>query len=679
MSLKTESPPVSIEVANTSGVSGYDIGIFGENFGTVTGTLEILSTTATVVMWEDGFIQATIPAVADGSAADGLKITTEDGRVGSAEFTVYTIDPAFLDYATTTYKNIARGRTVYMQGLQKNFCFVNNANTPPAQFLNDFRCNFQGVIGPGSATFTADNRAPYNSVASVAINLDVPFDGNYRFQFLTNNNWYERGSGFSFVDSYPEDYVLQLSADSTDGVDGTWIDVTTITGNKRSSRLHAFTADAADNYTWFRMYVTHGIGDQTSYGSGEHDFALREIRLYEAQASDMSKPDSFAVYGDSLSADAFEIISHQGVAQQIQTLRGTNAESIFASYGLSGQNGSGFVDSAASNDDIYDAFALDNAGGHIRYWGLAIGTNDAAGGASEMGVPFTNVTEYSKRLDALVQDMIARGHVPLIHRIPQTDESSNGMGDAFSKAKILNDIDTIAATYRLIPGPDLYTAFRRNLDVDGGTWFRAGDGTHHTSQGKLRMVDLWAEAFAKGVPFSPTLDSDNDGQSDADEIACESDPHNDQSLATDTDGDNTPDCVDVDDDNDGVEDADDAFPLDPTETLDTDGDTIGNNADSDDDDDGQSDVDEIRCGSNPLDGSSVSADFDGDNSPDCTDGDDDNDSQTDEDEITCGSDPLDATSVSADFDGDYNLDCIDPDDDNDGVDDVDDLFPLDAS
>jgi len=58
---------------------------------------------------------------------------------------------------------------------------------------------------------------------------------------------------------------------------------------------------------------------------------------------------------------------------------------------------------------------------------------------------------------------------------------------------------------------------------------------------------------------------------------------------------------DSDDDNDGVRDNEDAFPLDPSETLDTDGDGIGNNADIDDDGDQVSDIEEIELGTDPLD------------------------------------------------------------------------------
>lgn len=48
--------------------------------------------------------------------------------------------------------------------------------------------------------------------------------------------------------------------------------------------------------------------------------------------------------------------------------------------------------------------------------------------------------------------------------------------------------------------------------------------------------------------------------------------------------------LDNDDDNDGVLDINDAFPLNPGESLDTDGDGIGNNADGDDDNDGVPDA-----------------------------------------------------------------------------------------
>ena len=55
-----------------------------------------------------------------------------------------------------------------------------------------------------------------------------------------------------------------------------------------------------------------------------------------------------------------------------------------------------------------------------------------------------------------------------------------------------------------------------------------------------------------------------------------------------------------DSDGDGVPDGQDAFPLDPDETIDTDGDGIGNNADNDDDGDGMPDAWEIVNHLDPL-------------------------------------------------------------------------------
>ena len=97
----------------------------------------------------------------------------------------------------------------------------------------------------------------------------------------------------------------------------------------------------------------------------------------------------------------------------------------------------------------------------------------------------------------------------------------------------------------------------------------------------------------------------------------------------DTDNDGISNSEDTDDDNDGVLDVDDAFPLNPNESVDTDHDGVGNNADKDDDNDGISDALEIVNGLNPLNPSDAGQDNDGDG-------------VSNADEIEAGSDPLDA-------------------------------------
>ncbi len=137
-----------------------------------------------------------------------------------------------------------------------------------------------------------------------------------------------------------------------------------------------------------------------------------------------------------------------------------------------------------------------------------------------------------------------------------------------------------------------------------------------------------------------------------------------QPTILDTDGDGFSNITDPDDDNDGVLDTEDAFPLDPNESLDTDNDGTGNNSDTDDDGDGYSDQMEIEAGTDPLDVTSTPTDTDGDGTLDVSDTDDDNDGVLD----TADAFPLDPNE-SLDTDNDGTGNNADTDDDGDGYSD----------
>ena len=165
-------------------------------------------------------------------------------------------------------------------------------------------------------------------------------------------------------------------------------------------------------------------------------------------------------------------------------------------------------------------------------------------------------------------------------------------------------------------------------------------------------------------------DDDDDGFSDIDEGICGTNSLDDTSVPVDSDGDKLCDAgVDSDDDNDGVPDTNDAFPLDPSESVDSDGDGTGDNADTDDDNDGVSDSNDAY----PKD-PTESVDTDGDGTGDNADTDDDNDGVSDSNDAF----PKDPTE-SVDTDGDGTGNTADTDDDNDGVLDSEDEFPLDAT
>lgn len=80
-------------------------------------------------------------------------------------------------------------------------------------------------------------------------------------------------------------------------------------------------------------------------------------------------------------------------------------------------------------------------------------------------------------------------------------------------------------------------------------------------------------------------DSDGDGTPDHQDAFP-----NDPSESMDSDRDGIGNNADPDDDDDGRLDVDDAFPLDPLESVDSDNDGLGNTADTDDDNDGVADV-----------------------------------------------------------------------------------------
>jgi hypothetical protein len=228
--------------------------------------------------------------------------------------------------------------------------------------------------------------------------------------------------------------------------------------------------------------------------------------------------------------------------------------------------------------------------------------------------------------------------------------------------------------------PSAWQAARDAAQVEGVNYFPneeneiASNCPGHTDAFPLDSSE-WEDTDGDMVGNNADLDDDgqgtvaeapgNEAWTDAEEIACGSDPLVHTSVPSDLDKDYICDAMDDDDDNDGILDSLDAFPENNGESADNDGDGTGDESDDDDDNDGWSDEDEAACLPNTVDphkdASIVPTDNDGDGECDPNDGDDDNDGVIDLDDAFPFN-PLERE----DSDGDGVGDNSDMDDDGDG-------------
>lgn len=213
--------------------------------------------------------------------------------------------------------------------------------------------------------------------------------------------------------------------------------------------------------------------------------------------------------------------------------------------------------------------------------------------------------------------------------------------------------------------------------ADPGYIFSGWSGDADGDQSPLILVLSHDCTLTANFAVDGTYDSDDDGILNADEDVNRNGIYSDD----DTDGDGTPNYLDVDDDGDGINTAD--------EDGDADGDTLPdylecnytdlespadglcNNNDSDDDGDGLStSAEDVNGNGWPADD-----DTDGDGVINAYDNDDDGDGVITAIESGADSDGdgvpdhLEPSNLDPDLDGTYNQN--DPDDDGDGIDTVD--------
>ncbi len=342
-----------------------------------------------------------------------------------------------------------------------------NANVPvygsPAAGLGNLA---DGKFGNGSWSLSGGSWVAYklpSSPGKVVLAWNNP---SYAWSdYVTNAVKCAQGTALT----YPTDYEILTSGNSTNGSDGTWTSRLEISGNKVSSRSHAVET-ATDN--WVKMRVTGGSG------------GLDELGIYDA--SDGAN-DTWTFIGTSISSNAF---------------KGTPPATDFVksvSDGTKGANTPAVVKAGIpcilSTDVSNNIGRYLEFGGSSRFWAIEMGTNDAWGGGTG------NVQSFKIALQKVVDSAKGRGIRVAIAKPLATNAAKAGwqVNQAF-----LTAVDDLAKTNDLVVGPDLYS------------WFLAhpgelnDDGVHPNATGAASIQRLWAEAMIKTV-YSPSSSIDDAG------------------------------------------------------------------------------------------------------------------------------------------------------------------------
>ncbi|WIG59183.1 MAG: hypothetical protein OJF49_001930 [Ktedonobacterales bacterium] len=336
---------------------------------------------------------------------------------------------------------VSRGKAVY--------CSPNNAGAGGPQAL------VSGHYGQWSFWRTDLGALPAWCAIHVGAGparLLMTWDSDYVFDYITDTGM------------QPQDYTIAVSGDSTDGVNGTWQTVVTVTDNHARTREHLL---PFAGMSWVKMTVTQGQPH-----ASQPYLTIDQIDLYDVSAG---LSDTFLFSGDSISAIAYNRFDENTPAF---------ADVVHAAYParfpatLDEGFGGWTSDGAVQNIDQFLALNPD-----IQYWLLGWGTNDA----------FSQVSpdHFRANMQTLVDKIRQAGHTPILAHIPYINRPGNDGATLNHEVRALNAvIDQITQDNGLIPGPDFYTLFHSHTST-----YYLSDGTHPSPAGAIAMNRAWFDVL----------------------------------------------------------------------------------------------------------------------------------------------------------------------------------------
>lgn len=266
------------------------------------------------------------------------------------------------------------------------------------------------------------------------------------------------GGSFNYEETdygSPGSYRIETSANSTDGADGAWKTVAGVTAVTTHGGAHSF--DFAGQ-RWVKLVIT------SAPAASPNGVQIDEIEVHDVS---VGVSDAWFFMGDSITAFAFgRPPPHElGFAARVHQRHPRHFPAVI-NGGIGGEK---------SDEGVrhIDEWLAKNPDAH--FWGVAYGTNDAAGDA-------TDTSRFRENLTTILDRVQRAGRVPILTSIPFAADGQHRNIPRFNAV-----IDELRRARSLPAGPDLYTWFLAHPE-------ELRDGLHPDDRGIGSMNRLWAEA-----------------------------------------------------------------------------------------------------------------------------------------------------------------------------------------
>lgn len=331
----------------------------------------------------------------------------------------------------------------------------------PAMVPNPILSSNKDVItSSGTVTYLTDNKFK-NQFWNVTNDswLAIHIGNGYQKVFISfNDPNYAWASIPLAPDNCPNtnlahltDYDILVSSNSTDGQNGDWTSILSVTNNAVTSRGHKVNSNGAE---WIKLHIIKGNG------------FLDEVEVFDITNG---AEDIWFFAGTSISAHTYKGTPPSSNFADLIKAANPDFTPAMIRGGIGCQNSSVFV----QNISTYLKMAED-----AHFWAIEHGTNDAWGGHN------AGVQTFRQNLQIIIDSCKNNGIEPILARVLATNESS---AQWQVHEDYLKCIDDLTKENNLIPGPDLFSWFKDNPQG------LSSDGVHPSEIGCAKIQELWAQ------------------------------------------------------------------------------------------------------------------------------------------------------------------------------------------